>query len=132
MKTSSGSKNEVIIVGTATKDAEYREFEAGAKQAKLKLVTNEWIQAKGKPGHQEAEYHDITLWGREAEVAKGIEKGAKVTITGRIKTRSWDDKATGAKRYRTEIQGNFVSFVNKDKGEPEPASEQYTAETVPF
>ena len=32
-----------------------------------------------------------------------MKKGSKLYIEGKIQTRSWDDKESGQKRYRTEI-----------------------------
>jgi single-strand DNA-binding protein len=35
-----------------------------------------------------------------------------VYIEGRLQTRSWDDKDTGAKRYKTEVNANDVQFLD--------------------
>ena len=40
------------------------------------------------------------------------EEGIKLYIEGKIQTRSWDDKETGAKRYRTEIIVNDLSLLS--------------------
>jgi single-strand DNA-binding protein len=32
-----------------------------------------------------------------------VNKGTQLSIQGKIQTRSWDDKESGQKRYRTEI-----------------------------
>ena len=41
---------------------------------------------------------------RLAEIVRDyVKKGSKLYVEGKIQTRSWDDKETGAKRYRTEI-----------------------------
>ena len=37
-------------------------------------------------------------------------------IEGRIQTRSWDDKTTGEKKYRTEIIADSVQFGPKSSG----------------
>jgi single-strand DNA-binding protein len=41
-------------------------------------------------------------------------------VEGRIQTRSWDDRNTGEKRYRTEILVSDVSLIG-GRGEGEPA-----------
>ncbi len=41
-----------------------------------------------------------------------MKKGSKLYIEGKIQTRSWDDKETGAKRYRTEIIVNELSLLS--------------------
>ena len=41
-----------------------------------------------------------------------MKKGSKLYIEGKIQTRSWDDKESGAKRYRTEIIVNDLSLLS--------------------
>jgi single-strand DNA-binding protein len=46
-----------------------------------------------------------------------VKKGSKLYIEGKIQTRSWDDKESGAKRYRTEIIVNDLSLLSgRDEG----------------
>ena len=60
-------------------------------------------------------------------------------IEGRLETRSWDDKNTGAKRYRTEIIGESMQLGPRTSGqgfsegqkEPSPASAQGSSEAQP-
>jgi single-strand DNA-binding protein len=43
-------------------------------------------------------------WGRQAEVAgQYLTKGKRIYVEGRLQTRSWEDKQSGEKKYRTEI-----------------------------
>ncbi|HTX40426.1 MAG TPA: single-stranded DNA-binding protein, partial [Acidobacteriaceae bacterium] len=47
-----------------------------------------------------------------------VKKGSKLYIEGRIQTRSWDDKETNQKRYRTEIiVGDLVLLSGRGEGE---------------
>jgi single-strand DNA-binding protein len=41
-----------------------------------------------------------------------VKKGSKLYVEGKIQTRSWDDKETGAKKYRTEIIVNDLSLLS--------------------
>ena len=46
-----------------------------------------------------------------------MKKGTKLYIEGKLQTRSWDDKETGAKKYRTEIIVNDLSLLSgRDEG----------------
>jgi len=59
----------------------------------------------------------VTVWGEQAEsCSKYLAKGRSVYIEGRLQTRSWDDKETGAKKYMTEIVVNEMVLVG---GRPE-------------
>jgi len=40
-----------------------------------------------------------------------VKKGAQLFIEGKIQNRSWDDKQTGEKKYRTEIIINELSLL---------------------
>ncbi len=61
---------------------------------------------KDKQGERkdETEWHRVVAFGRTAEVCvEYLKKGAQVYIEGRLQTRKWQDKKTGADRYSTEI-----------------------------
>jgi single-strand DNA-binding protein len=41
-----------------------------------------------------------------------VKKGSKLYVEGKIQSRSWDDKETGQKRYRTEIIVNELVLLS--------------------
>lgn len=51
-------------------------------------------------------------------------------IEGRITTRSWDDKTSGEKKYRTEIIADAVQFGPKSGGAA-PQGEGFTGNPNP-
>ena len=40
-----------------------------------------------------------------------VKKGTKLYVEGKLQTRSWDDKESGQKRYKTEILVNELSLL---------------------
>ena len=53
------------------------------------------------------------MFGRLAEISgQYLKKGSKVYIEGKLQTRSWDDKATGQKRYSTEVVANEMQMLD--------------------
>jgi len=42
-----------------------------------------------------------------------MKKGSSILVEGRMQTRSWDDKTTGEKKYRTEIVADRTQFGPK-------------------
>ncbi|MDP2160780.1 MAG: single-stranded DNA-binding protein, partial [Flavobacterium sp.] len=55
--------------------------------------------------------HTIVAWGKTAEIIeKFVEKGKKIGITGRLTSRSYDDKE-GNKRYVTEVVANELLLM---------------------
>ncbi len=106
--------NKAILVGNITKDPELKSLPSGQKVTSFSLATNRtWKDANG--AKQEAvDYHNIACFGRQAEtVAQWMKKGSQIYVEGRMTTRSWDDKDTGKKMYRTEVIAENVQFGPK-------------------
>lgn len=97
--------NKVFLIGRLTQDPELRSTPSGQSVATIRLATNRVWNNQATGQKQEAtEFHTIVAWGRLAEIANQyLKKGAMALFEGRLQTRSWDDKNTGAKRYMTEI-----------------------------
>lgn len=96
--------NKVVIIGNVVADPETRATPSGQQVCSLRVATNRVWTDKAGAKQQKTEFHNVVLWRRLAEIASQyLKKGGLVLIEGRLETRSWDDKNTGAKRYRTEI-----------------------------
>lgn len=82
------------------------------------LATNRNFKDKNGERQEQTEFHNIVAFGRTAEViGQYLKKGRPVYVEGRIQTRSWDDKNTGEKKYRTEIVlENFQFGADGGKG----------------
>ena len=107
------SVNKVILVGNLGKDPEVKYTPQGTPVAKLTLATNERYKDKDGQWQDRTEWHNVVLWQRLAEIAgEYLKKGGKVYIEGRLQTRSWEDKQTGEKKYRTEIVGNDIVLLS--------------------
>jgi len=106
--------NKAIIVGNLTRDPEMTAIPSGQKVCKFGVATNRVWKDKNGSRQESTTYHNIVVWGRQAETsAQYLKKGQQVMIEGRIDTRSWDDKGTGEKKYRTEIIADRVQFGAK-------------------
>lgn len=106
--------NKAIIVGNLTRDPELASIPSGQKVCKFGVATNRVWKDKNGGKQESVTYHNIVVWGRQAETsAQYLKKGQQVMIEGRIETRSWDDKTSGEKKYRTEIVADRVQFGSK-------------------
>ncbi|MCK9180006.1 MAG: single-stranded DNA-binding protein [Bacteroides sp.] len=97
--------NKVILIGNVGKDPDVRYLDNGVAVANFPLATSErgYTLANGTQVPERTEWHNLVLWRGLAEVAeKYVNKGDKLYIEGKIRTRSYDDQA-GVKRYITEI-----------------------------
>ncbi len=96
--------NKAFVLGRLTADPQLRNTTSGQAVASFSLATNRVWNDKSGAKQESTEFHNIVVWGRQAEIASQfLMKGATVLIEGRLQTRSWDDKTTGQKRYKTEI-----------------------------
>ncbi len=118
--------NKVTLLGNIGKDPEIKFLPSGQAVANFGIATTDRIKDKASNDWQErTEWHNITAYGRTAEIVRDyVKKGNKLYIEGRLTTRSWDDKETGKKVYRTEIVVNDLVLLS---GRGEGASESGSA-----
>jgi single-strand DNA-binding protein len=96
--------NKVILVGNLGRDPEVRTTPNGQTVASFTLATSRRWKDKDGNRQDQTEWHNIVVWGRQAEVAgQYLTKGKQVFVEGRLQTRSWEDKNSGEKRYKTEV-----------------------------
>jgi single-strand DNA-binding protein len=109
--------NKAFIIGNLTRDPEIKALPSGNKVCTFGLATNRTYKDKEGKRQDTAEFHNIVVFGRTAElVAQYLKKGSQALVEGRLQTRSWDDKQTGVKKYRTEIVAETVQFGNRPGG----------------
>lgn len=121
--------NKVFLYGNLTRDPEMKSLPSGSKVTQFSLATNRVYKDQNGARQEQTEYHNIVVFGRQAETsAQYLKKGQGVMIEGRIQTRSWDDKTTGEKKYRTEIIADAVQFGPKAGGSEgfSPSAEKAT------
>lgn len=116
--------NKVYLIGNLTRDPELKSLPTGNKVTSFGVATNRvWKDANGAK-QESVEFHNVVVFGRQAETsAQYLKKGQQVMIEGRIQTRSWDDKTTNEKKYRTEIVAESVQFGSKTGGSPSDTGE---------
>lgn len=115
-----GSVNKVFLIGNLCAKPELKFLPSGQAVCELRLATNETWTGKDGIKQEKAEFHSIVVWGKIGEnCAKYLDKGRQVCVEGRLQTRDWLDKETQAKRYKTEVVANQVTFLGSGKGRTE-------------
>ena len=103
--------NKVLLYGNLTRDPELKALPSGSQVANFGLATNRTYKDKNGQKQEATEFHNVVAFGRTAEViAQYCKKGRPIYVEGRLQTRSWDDKETGKKNYRTEIVIDTFQF----------------------
>ncbi|AZI31227.1 single-stranded DNA-binding protein [Bordetella pertussis] len=113
------SVNKVILVGNLGRDPEVRYSPDGAAICNVSIATtSQWKDKASGERREETEWHRVVMYNRLAEIAgEYLKKGRSVYIEGRLKTRKWQDKDTGADRYSTEIVADQMQMLGgRDSG----------------
>jgi single-strand DNA-binding protein len=109
------SFSRVILVGNMTRTPELRHIPSGlavtdfgiAINDRRKLGSGEWVE--------EVTFVDVTLWGRQAEVAcEYAGKGTSVLVEGRLKQDSWESE--GQKRSKLKVIGDRLVLLGSASG----------------
>jgi single-strand DNA-binding protein len=120
--------NKVLLLGNVGKDPEIASTNGGTPVAKLSLATSERFKDKQGEWQERTEWHNLVAYGRGAEILRDyVHKGSKLYIEGRLTTRSWDDKESGKKMYRTEIVSGDISLLSDGCGFGKTTTEQRPA-----
>ena len=119
------SMNKVILMGNLGKAPEIRTLESGVVMCRFPIATSETYKNR-KSGEKTShtEWHNVVLWRGLAEVAeKYLNKGDKILIEGRIRSRSWEDKESGQMRFITEILADQMQMIGSVKKSSEDINE---------
>jgi single-strand DNA-binding protein len=145
-----GSVNKVILVGNLGRDAEVRYTPGGAAVARFSIATTEVWNDKAGQRQERTEWHNIDLWGKQAEsLSEYLVKGKQVYVEGRLQTDEYTDKE-GQKKKSTKVRCERVVLLGSagggrggasvDRGERvgaaasthDDASEPLTDDDIPF
>lgn len=97
--------NEVFVSGNVTRDPEFRETDGGASIMNFGIAVNDYV----KNGDY-TNFFDVTMFGLQADaLADIIKKGMKLTIHGKLRYSSWENK-DGMRRSKVEIIGKEVEL----------------------
>ena len=108
-----------MIIGRATNNLQVKTIESsGTPVVNFTVATNRKFKNKDGNVLEDAEYHRCVSYGKGAEVlGKYLNKGKRIYIEGRLRTRKWQD-SEGLERYSTEIIVDNFIFLDP-KGNPD-------------
>jgi len=139
--------NEVRIIGNVTQDIELKQTPSWNNVTSFSVATNRsWTDWEWNK-QEKAEFHNIVLWGKLAEIAwEYVKKWMKVYIGWRLETRSWEAQ-DWSKRYKTEIVWENLIMLNwksdwtvkredtndySKKATPKKSEDDISIEDIPF
>jgi single-strand DNA-binding protein len=122
----------VLIIGYLGRDPEVRYSAQGTALAQFSVATTERWKDKSGDLQEHTEWFAVKAFGRRAEVVgQYLHKGSRVYLEGRKRTESWDDKQTGAKRYRDLVYADRVEFLDSKGNGNGNGSERHEQPDMP-
>lgn len=112
------SVNKVILVGNLGREPEVRYTPDGSAICNVSIATTStWKDKTSGERREETEWHRVVFYNRLAEIAgEYLKKGRSIYVEGRLKTRKWQDKETGADRFSTEIIADSMQMLGGRDG----------------
>lgn len=115
--------NKIVLLGKLIKDPELRTLEDGSK-AFTRFIIAVDRNFKALDGTRKADLIPVTLWGRKAEVVcQYMKKGSYISLSGRLRTGSYEDK-DGNKKYIAEVVAEDFKFVGNRRVDKENSSSE--------
>ena len=106
--------NSVVLVGRLTRDAELKYTNSGLPISKLGLAVT---RKRKKDGQwiDEANFFDILLWGKIAEVLQQyLVKGKQICVQGELSQNRWEQD--GQSRSKVEVIANNLQLLGGNTG----------------
>lgn len=107
--------NKVILGGRLTADPKLKTTPSGVTVTNFTMAVNR--RRGGKDGEEQADFLNITAWGKTAEfITRYFRKASSICVFGTIQNHSWVAQ-DGTKRYSTQIIADEAYFVDAKSGE---------------
>lgn len=117
--------NVVTLIGNLGQDPELRSTQGGTAVTTLRVAVND-REKQGDDWVDVVEWVSVVVWAEQAELAsKWLTKGSKIHVTGKLKTRKWQDN-NGNDRYSTEVvcaRGGLI-FLGGNQGQGQGQQQQ--------
>ncbi len=98
--------NKAQIIGRVGSDIQVRYSSAGEAIVNVSLATSEkWKDKETGEIKEKVEWHKIVAFGKTAEImGEYVKKGDLIFVEGKMTTKKYEDKITGAEKFNFEIR----------------------------
>lgn len=112
--------NRVILIGRLTRDPELRYTRGNTAIAMFNLAVDRRVKDDGT---KETDFIVCKCFNKLAEnLAKFQKRGNLISLVGRIRTDSYDDK-DGKRKYTIEVVADEIQFLSQKQKKEEPSNE---------
>ena len=109
-----GTVNTVELIGWVGNEPALRYLPSGVAVCEFDVATKR-VGGKDDNGEWqlETEWTPVETWDQLAATCSDLlRKGSRVRILGSLRTRSWEDRETGQRRYKTSVRAEDVLFLD--------------------
>jgi len=128
-----GTVNRVELVGWVGAEPEQRFIQSGAAVCSFRIATKR-PAGRNESGERmfETDWTTIEAWDKLAEqCGRYLHKGSRVRVVGSLHTRSWEDRESGQKRFKTVVRAEDVLFLDaRQESHDEPDAPEEAVEVV--
>lgn len=133
--------NKCQFIGNIGKQPEIKTMPSGNQVANFSIAcTEKWKDKQTGEPRERTEWVSIVVYNKHlvSICEKFLNKGMKVYIEGEMRTRKWNDQATGQDKYTTEVvldtfKGEIKMLSYKDDNQtPQQTDEHNTAKADGF
>ena len=119
--------NRCDFIGRLGKDPEVKVIPSGKKSVRFSIACSEKYKDRQSGEQKEkTEWINCSAWDALADVIeKYVKKGSQVFVSGKFTTRSWDDPATGQKRFASEIVVREFQMLDSKQANSQQGSAAY-------
>lgn len=111
------SLNQCSFIGNLGRDPETRYLPSGGAVTNFTIAVSDDYKDKTGQMVEQTEWVRLVAYGKLAEVCgEYLKKGSKVFVQGKMKTRKYQDRATGQDRYSTEVQIENMQMLDSRQG----------------
>lgn len=119
------SLNQVNLIGNLGRDPEVLKTTEQGDFVRLSLATTKRYRSKDGKVQEDTQWHTLYLSNGLGRIASNhLKKGARIFISGELRTQEWQDKA-GKKHFSTAVyvrELKFLSIKPQEKKEELPDS----------
>jgi single-strand DNA-binding protein len=119
--------NKVILLGHAGKDPQAHILPSGTL-VNLPLATSERYKDNRGEWQERTEWHNLVGYQRIGEILRDyVRRGSRIFVEGELRTRSWEDRESGQKRFRTEVVVHEISLLSQAAATNSASEPEYHA-----
>lgn len=107
--------NKVILAGRLTRDPELRYTPQGKPWCRVSVANTRYFKGSDGERREDTTFVDVTVWGPMAEfVGERLKKGRPVIVDGSLRSSEWEDKESGQKRRKLEVNAQRIAPLDWD------------------